>query len=92
MSKTIFLVFLNPAAHLRPVSDRLSRIRTLIVRPVVVSVLEMSCRTVANVRKITPRHARVTCGKSRCSIGLYFEPEGGSWATRISIPRRFARF
>jgi hypothetical protein len=30
-----------------------------------------------SVRKITPPQARVTCGNSRCSIGLYFEQYGG---------------
>ena len=27
--------------------------------------------------KITPWHARLTCGNSRCSIGLYFEQYRG---------------
>ena len=41
VSKTIFMVCLNPAAHLRPVSYTFSRMLTLTFRPAVVSVLDM---------------------------------------------------
>ena len=45
--------------------------------PVLVLAVSINRFTNSTLSKITPWHARLTCGNSRCSIGLYFEQYGG---------------
>ena len=44
----------------------------MVVNPLVVRVSASFSRAFSTVWKMTPSHARVTCGKNRCSMGLYF--------------------
>jgi hypothetical protein len=46
---------------------------TTTCKPFLVRVFSISFLTKATLVKITPWQARVTCGKRRCSIGLYLE-------------------
>jgi hypothetical protein len=51
----------------------LMSISTVTRRPVVVSVLSINSFTNGTFSKTTPSYARVTCGKTRCSIGFCLE-------------------
>src|SRR3954452_10254333 len=59
-----------------------------LLSPVLVLAFSINSLTNPTLSKITPWHARVRCGNSRCSIGLYFEQYGGECATRISTRSR----
>ena len=68
---------LNTSAYFRPVWYTLSMMSTVTCKPVLVLAFSIHPFTNSMLLKITPRHARVRCGNSRCSIGLYWEVYGG---------------
>ena len=68
---------LKPSAYFRPVWYTLSRMSTVTCKPVRVVAFSINAFTNSTLVKISPRHTRVRCGNSRCSIGLYLEVYGG---------------